>query len=112
MPAADPATTACRLGVATTASEQAALDTARGRSAARLLALLRQDRDHGVTLAAIRERGIEAPAQAIYRLQLAGYAINRVPAAGDGRKSVAYRLRGGPYEKADPEHESLRRTFG
>jgi hypothetical protein len=91
---------------ATRASEQAELDSARGRNAGRLLALLREDRDRGVSVAAIRERGIEAPAQAIYTLQLAGYAIDRVPAAADRRRAFGYRLRGGPYPKGDPDHES------
>jgi hypothetical protein len=90
---------------ATGAGEQATFDGAWGREAARLLALLRQDRRGGVTVAAMRERGIEAPAQAIYTLQLAGYTIDRVPAAVNGRRSSAYRLRGGPYQNGSSDDE-------
>ena len=86
-------------------NDQAALDSAWGRDAARLLALLRQDRHAGVTVAAMRERGIEAPAQAIYTLQLAGYAIDRVYAAVNGRTSSAHRLRGGPHPNGGPDDE-------
>ena len=32
-----------------------------------------------MTIAALRERGVKAPAQAVYELQLAGYEIDRVP---------------------------------
>jgi hypothetical protein len=68
-----------------------------GHDAARLLALLRQDRNGAVSVAAMREQGIKAPAQAIYTLQLAGYVIDRVPADAHGRRSPAYRLRGGQH---------------
>jgi hypothetical protein len=86
------------------ATEQAPLDNAWGRDAARLLALLRHDRG-GATAAAMRERGIEAPAQAIYTLQLAGYVIDRVPGAAGERRSSAYRLRGGNYQNGGPDDE-------
>lgn len=49
-----------------------------------------------MTVAALRERGIDAPAQAIYTLQLAGYAIDRLPGYANGRAASVYRLRGGP----------------
>jgi hypothetical protein len=78
-----------------TSADQTGLEPAWGRDAARLLALLRHNRDAGVTVAEIRERGIEAPAQAIYTLQLAGYAVDNVPAGLNGSKARAYRLRGG-----------------
>jgi hypothetical protein len=86
-------------------SEPVALDSAWGRDAARLLALLKPDHYGGVTVPAMREHGIEAPAQAIYTLQLAGYAIDRVAATVNGRRSSAYRLRGGPYQSRGPDDE-------
>jgi hypothetical protein len=79
-----------------TSADQAGLERAWGRDAARLLSLLRRNRDAGVTVAEMRERGIDAPAQAIYTLQLAGYAVDHVPAAPNGSKARAYRMRGGP----------------
>lgn len=61
--------------------DQVALQRGWGRDAARLLALLRQERPRGVTVEMMRQRGIEAPAQAIYTLQLAGYTIDRLSGA-------------------------------
>ena len=91
---------------ARTGTDQARLDSGWGQEAARLLALLRQDRVAGVSVATMRERGIEAPAQAIYTLQLSGYAIDRVLTAVNGRKSPVYRLSGGPhYRKGAPHDE-------
>jgi hypothetical protein len=67
------------------------------RELARVLALLEGDRAGSVTIAALRERGVKAPAQAMYDLQLAGYAIDRVscPDPG-GRRTFGYRLHGLP----------------
>jgi hypothetical protein len=63
------------------------------RDEARLLALLGDDRAEPLTIAAMRERGIEAPAQAIYTLQLAGYQIDRVLVQPPrGRHASGYRL--------------------
>jgi hypothetical protein len=63
------------------------------RDASRLLALLRGNRAEPLTIAAMHERGIEAPAQAIYTLQLTGYQIDRVPVQRpDGRITSGYRL--------------------
>ncbi len=63
-------------------------------AAARLLALLLHDGNGGVTIAAMRERGIEAPAQAIYALQLVGYEVDRVALQHPGGQPVVgYRLR-------------------
>ena len=65
------------------------------RDVARLLALL-EDNPHGaVTIAAMREHGIETPAQVIYALQLAGYDIDRAPSRGIPRGPLGYRLRSG-----------------
>ena len=48
--------------------------------------------DSDMTIA-LRERGIRAPAQCLYDLQLAGYPIERVQLKHDcGRGSVQYRL--------------------
>ena len=46
---------------ARTGTDQARLDSGWGQEAARLLALLRQDRVAGVSVVTMRERGIEAP---------------------------------------------------
>ena len=64
------------------------------RELARALALLQGDRAGPVTIAALRERGVKAPAQAVYDLQLAGYEIDRVPCpCSDGHTTQGYRLR-------------------
>jgi len=73
------------------------------RELARALALLQGDRAGSVTIAALRERGIKAPAQAMYDLQLAGYAIDRVSCTDPGgRRTFGYRLHGWPAGAADP----------
>jgi len=65
------------------------------RELGRALALLEHDQTGSVTLAALRERGVTAPAQAVYDLQLAGYAIDRITSTGPGgRTTSGYRLRG------------------
>ena len=63
--------------------------------ATRLLALLEANPDDAMTVADIRERGIAAPAQMIYALQLAGYDIDRAPIHGNSRGPLGYRLRSG-----------------
>jgi hypothetical protein len=61
---------------------------------ARLLRLLRANDTAALTIAAMHEDGIRAPAQAIYALQLAGYDIDRVyDEHTDGLRTPAYRLR-------------------
>ncbi len=75
-----------------------------GRDVARLLELLENDRNEPLTIAAMRERGIEAPAQAIYTLQLAGYQIDRMSVQPTNDHHVSgYRLsplcEGSPQEK-------------
>jgi hypothetical protein len=75
--------------------DRVALESAWGRDAARLLAALKRGGASGVSVAEMRERGIEAPAQAIYTLQLAGYGIDRTPTPTDGGAPV-YRLSRGP----------------
>lgn len=76
--------------------DHVALKHAWGREAARLLALLREERDSGVTVETIRQHGIDAPAQAIYTLQVAGYTIDRLSGAANGQRMPVYRLSGGP----------------
>lgn len=81
--------------------------TGAARDVARLLELLNADPTHALTVAAMHDAGIGAPAQAIYMLQLAGYDIDRVFCTHpDGHRTPGYRLRvtsvpagGGP---ADP----------
>ena len=70
-------------------------DSSWGRDAARLLALLEENPDDTMTIAAIRERGIDTPAQVIYALQLAGYDIDRAPVLGNPCGPLGYRLRNG-----------------
>ena len=48
-----------------------------------------------MTIATMREHGIETPAQVIYALQLAGYDIDRAPAPGNPCGPLGYRLRNG-----------------
>ncbi len=50
------------------------------RELARALELLQRNNVRPVTAAALRSRGVRAPAQAVYDLQLAGYPIDRVTA--------------------------------
>ena len=65
-----------------------------GHDAARVLTLLRADDSGAVTMAALREHGVRAPAQAIYELQLDGYEIDRVPCESrDRHTTIGYRLR-------------------
>jgi hypothetical protein len=73
------------------------------RELARALALLQGDRAGSVTIAALRDRGVKAPAQAMYALQLAGYAIDRVGCADPhGYRTFGYRLHGSPAGVAEP----------
>ena len=65
------------------------------RHATRLLALLEANSGDAFTIADMRERGIAAPGQVIYALQLAGYDIDRAPIHGNSRGPLGYRLRSG-----------------
>ena len=65
------------------------------RDAARLLALLEDKPHDAVTIASMREHGIETPAQVVYALQLAGYDIDRAPPPGNPCGPSGYRLRSG-----------------
>ncbi len=67
-------------------------DSSWDRDAARALALL-EDNPDGVTIAAMRARGIQRPAQVIYALQLGGYEIERCHIGCPARPGTpAYRL--------------------
>jgi hypothetical protein len=79
----------------TTSTDQTHPHSEGGRELARVLALLEGDQAGSMTVAALRERGVKAPGQAVYTLQLAGYAIDRVsgPDLG-GHRTLGYRLRG------------------
>ena len=69
------------------------------REAARLLALLEDEGTEVVTIEHMRGRGIQAPAQAIYTLQLAGFQVDRVAVEHQsGHQVIGYRLRA-----AEPE---------
>lgn len=87
---------------------QPLLEPPADHAAARLLALLHNG-NGGLTIAAMRERGIEAPAQAIYALQLAGYEIARVPIwRPDGHRLIGYRLG----SRRSPLYEGATREVG
>ena len=59
------------------------------------MALLEGDQTGSMTVAALRERGVKAPGQAVYTLQLAGYAIDRVTGTDlSGHRTLGYRLHG------------------
>ena len=78
-----------------------------GRELACALALLEGNHSRPVTLAALRDRGIHAPAQAIYDLQLAGYTIDRVTSTdADGHASTGYHLREPQAPAAEPGTET------
>jgi hypothetical protein len=69
---------------------------------ARLLAVLEAGAE-GMTIAALRERGIHAPGQAVYALQLAGYQIERVYCRdSDGHSRLGYRLCASTAPAPDP----------
>ncbi len=75
----------------------------RDRELARALALLQGDQAGPVTIAALRECGVKAPAQAVYDLQLAGHAIDRVSCTDPrGHRTFGYRLHGSPARAAEP----------
>jgi hypothetical protein len=79
----------------TTGPDQPRPRTQAERELARALALLESDPAGSVTLAELREQGVKAPAQAVYDLQIAGYAIDRVTSRhAGGQTSPGYRLRG------------------
>jgi hypothetical protein len=72
------------------------------RDSGRVLTLLQADQSAGLTIGALRERGVEAPAQAIYSLQLAGYEIDRVVCEHpSGHRTSGYRLRARPRFSSD-----------
>ena len=48
-----------------------------------------------MTIAAMRERGIERPAQVIYALQVAGYGIDHAPVPANPCGPLGYRLPSG-----------------
>lgn len=61
------------------------------------------DPSASVTIAALRERGVKAPAQAVYDLQLLGHAIDRVSCTNlNGDRTLEYRLHGSPWRDAEP----------
>ncbi len=81
-----------------------------GQDAARVLILLSADDSRALTMAALREHGIQAPAQAIYELQLNGYKIDRVTCeTNDRHPTLGYRLRTSP---ATPNRSALREARG
>ena len=81
-----------------------------GHDAARVLTLLGADDSGALTMAALREHGVQAPAQAIYELQLDGYEIDRVPCESSDRQAIiGYRLR---TSAAIPSRSALREVRG
>jgi len=74
--------------------DRATAGSAGARDEARLLALLEADQGRGLTIAALREHGIQTPGQAVYALQLACHRIDRVNCQdADGHPRLGYRLR-------------------
>ena len=72
------------------------------REGERTLALLRRDRTGAVSVAVLRDGGVGSPAQAIYDLQLAGYAIDRVSQlTADGQRTRGYRLHNARSNRSD-----------
>ena len=63
--------------------------TVGARNEARLLALLESDQTGGLTIAALREHGIKAPAQAVYALQHTrpGYRLSASSPRANARRS-------------------------
>jgi hypothetical protein len=83
-------------------TDQTVLQSMGDRDLARLLALLEADPAGALTIADLRERGLKAPAQAVYELQLAGYEIDRVHFQDpDGRRTPGYCLRGSSASRPD-----------
>jgi hypothetical protein len=81
-----------------------------GHDAARVLTLLGADDSGALTMAALSEHGVRAPAQAIYELQLDGYEIDRVPCEGSDRHTtIGYRLR---TSAAIPSRSAMREVRG
>ena len=77
----------------------------RDRDLARLLALPEANTTGGVTIAALREAGMDAPAQAVYELQLAGYEVERVRSPHPtGHTTFGYRLRGPVADSREQPH--------
>ena len=67
------------------------------RDPTRVLTLLETNQAAALTIAALRERGVDTPAQAVYELQLAGYEIDRVVCEHpNGHATLGYRLRAAP----------------
>ena len=65
---------------------------------ARLLRALAAAEGEALTISDLRDRGVQMPGQALYELELEGYPVERVRAAGCSRRggSIGYRLaRGG-----------------
>ncbi|MBV9311340.1 MAG: hypothetical protein JOZ73_10935 [Solirubrobacterales bacterium] len=75
------------------------------REAARLLALLEDESTEVLTIEDMRARGIQAPAQAIYTLQLRGYQVDRVAVQhASGHQLIGYRLRAAEQQASDEAH--------
>ena len=63
------------------------------RDLIRVLELLDGDQTGAISVSALRDLGVKAPAQAVYNLQLAGYAIDRVSFTDQsGHRTLGYRL--------------------
>ena len=80
------------------------------RNIARLLALLEADRGATLTVAELLDGGVQAPAQAVYALQLAGYDVERGYCRHpDGHKTLGYRMRA-PSAAVTNRHADLPKT--
>ena len=64
-----------------------------------------------VTIAALRERGVKAPAQAVYDLQLLGHAIDRVSCTNlNGDRTLEYHSMARHGVMRSPPPDSARQT--
>ena len=91
-------------GVMTAPRAPGASDSRSERELTQALELLESRPSGPVTVGALRELGVQTPAQVIYTLQLAGHAIDRVACTDrEGQRVLGYQLRGSGTSVSDPE---------
>jgi TPP-dependent 2-oxoacid decarboxylase len=80
--------------ISTDASDRTLGATEGSRQQRQVLKLLSGPGSAALTMAEMRERGVRAPGQAIYELELAGYPVERVYRDADARHNrvLGYRL--------------------
>lgn len=84
-----------------TPQHRAAPTPALNADRARLLELLGGEGSDALTIAELRDRGVQMPGQAIYELELAGYPVERVRLRlTESHRTIGYRLGGPPQPPA------------